>query len=180
MSEVLVGVSASAACFKAVAVCSALAQRGHGVQAVLSPGAARIVGPLQFAAVTGRGALVDEWDPADPSGMDHVAVARRAQVLAVVPASADRIGLLALGLAPDLLGSVALAFERRRPRLFAPAMNPEMWSQPAVARNVAQLQADGWLRVGPVAGPVACGEEGMGRMSEPDEIVAAIERALRG
>lgn len=178
MSEILVGVSASAACFKAVALCSALHRAGHGVTVVLTPAAARLVTPLQFAAVTGRRALCSEWEPASADGMDHIALARRAQLLAVVPASAGRIGLLAQGLAPDLLGSLALAFEQHKPRLFAPAMNPEMWRHPAVARNVAQLERDGWQRVGPVAGPTACGETGLGRMAEPDALAAAVARAL--
>ncbi|TAH36879.1 MAG: hypothetical protein EYC70_07785 [Planctomycetota bacterium] len=178
MSEILVGVSASAACFKAVAVCSALTRAGHGVTTVLTPGATKLVTPLQFATVTGRRALSSEWEPESADGMDHIHLARRAQLLIVVPASAGRIAVLAQGLAPDLLGSLALAFEQHKPRLFVPAMNPEMWKHPAVARNVAQLERDGWTRIGPVAGPTACGEEGLGRMSEPDAIVSAIGRAL--
>ena len=178
MSNILIGVSASAACFKAVAVCSQLAQGGHSVRAVLSRGATRLVTPLQFSAVTGTTALSDEWRPEDPAGMDHIAVARWADLFAVVPASADRIGIFTNGLAPDLLGSLALAAEREKPRLYAPAMNPEMWSHPAVQRNAAALEADGWQRIGPVAGPTACGEQGEGRMAEPDEVIAAITAAL--
>ena len=178
MSNVLVGVSASAACFKAVAVCSQLAQSGHSVRAVLSRGATRLVTPIQFSAVTGTATLSDEWRPEDPAGMDHIAISRWADLLVVAPASADRIGLFAQGLAPDLLGSLALAIERDKPRLFAPAMNPEMWSHLAVQRNAVQIEADGWQRIGPVAGPTACGEQGEGRMAEPDEVVAAIVAAL--
>ncbi|RMH04691.1 MAG: hypothetical protein D6702_02510, partial [Planctomycetota bacterium] len=149
MSTVIVGVSGSAACFKAVALCSELSRRGLEVHAVLSPAAARLVRPLQFACVTGRPALADEWRPGDPAGMDHIALARAADLLVVAPATADRIGLLAHGLAPDLLGSLALAFEQDQPRLFAPAMNPEMWRHPAGARNALLLESDGWRRIGP-------------------------------
>lgn len=178
MSEILVGVSGSAACFKAVALCSELTRRGHRVTAVLSPAAARLVQPLQFACVTGRAALSDEWRPGDPAGMDHIALARTADLLVVAPATADRIGLLALGLAPDLLGSLALALPSGLPRLFAPAMNPAMWRHPAVGRNVLQLESDGWRCLGPAEGPTACGDDGPGRMVEPIEIVEAVLAAL--
>ncbi len=180
MSEILVGVGASAACFKAVALCSALARAGHGVTAVLTPAATRLVSPLQFAAVTGRRAAWDEWQPEDPAAMDHLALARRAELLVVAPATADLIGVLAHGLAPHLLGSLVLALEPDKPRLFAPAMNPVMWRHPAVARNARLLEEDSWRRLGPASGPTACGEEGPGRMLEPEEIAAAIDLALSG
>lgn len=180
MSRLLVGVGASAACFKAVAACSALAKEGHSVQAVLTRNAARLVTPLQFSAVTGVRALCDEWDPAHPSGMDHISLAREADLLLVCPASAGLIGALANGLAEDLLGSLALAFGGSKPRLLAPAMNPEMWAHPAVRRNVATLAGDGWRLVGPADGPTACRESGPGRMAEPEAICAAVRGALGG
>ena len=180
MSEILVGVGASAACFKAVAVCSALAKEGHGVQAVLTRNATKLVQPLQFSCVTGRNALSDEWRPQDPAGMDHIALARRADLLLVCPASAQLLAAFAHGLAEDLLGSIALALEARKPRLIAPAMNPEMWAHPAVRRNAAQLRADGWRILGPDSGPTACGESGAGRMLEPDAILASVRAALGG
>lgn len=179
MSGILFGVSGSAACFKAVAACSALAQSGHHVQAVLSNGAAKLVTPLQFSCVTGVEAAHEEWKPRDPAGMDHIAMAREARLLIVAPCTADRIGLLANGLAPDLLGSLALAFGDG-PRLLAPAMNPEMWRHPAVQRNLERLRLDGWQVLGPAAGATACGEEGEGRMLEAAELVAAVEAALAG
>ena len=178
MSSILVGVSGSAACFRAVQLCSDLTQAGHEVRAVLTPSAARFVTPLQFSCVCGRSALHDEWSPEDPGGMDHISLARAADLLIVAPASADRMGLLAHGLAPDLLGSLGLAFEVSKPRLFAPAMNPEMWAQPAVARNAAQLLADGWQQLGPVLGPTACREEGLGRMMESADLTSAVLEVL--
>jgi phosphopantothenoylcysteine decarboxylase/phosphopantothenate--cysteine ligase len=180
MSGILFGVTGSAACFKAVAACSSLAQAGHRVQAVLTDSAARLVRPLQFSCVTGLEAAHDEWQPRDPAGMDHIAMARAADVMVVAPCSADRIGQLANGLAPDLLGSLALAFGTDKPRLLAPAMNPEMWAHPAVQRNLERLRLDGWQVVGPVSGGTACGEDGVGRMVEPAELVAAVDAALAG
>lgn len=178
MSEILVGVGASAACFKAVATCSALAQAGHGVQAVLTRNATKLVQPLQFSCVTGRRALTDEWEPSDPAGMDHITLARRADLLLICPATAHLVGALAHGLAEDLVGSLALALETRKPRLLAPAMNPEMWANPLVQRNVRLLTEAGWTIVGPASGATACGERGAGRMSEPEAIVAAVRAAL--
>jgi len=178
MKTILLGVSGSAACFKAVALASRLAGEGFSVQAVLTAAAARLVTPLQFSAVTGTAALSDEWRPVSPDAMDHIALARRADLLLVAPATAGRIGLLAHGLAPDLLGSLSLAWEASKPRFFAPAMNPAMWAQPAVARNVKRLEEDGWTRLGPVSGPTACGESGLGRMAEPEAIRTALGPAL--
>lgn len=180
MSEILVGVGASAACFKAVALCSQLAKEGHGVQAVLTRNATKLVQPLQFSCVTGRRALTDEWEPLDPAGMDHIALARRADLLLICPATAHLLGALAHGLAEDLLGSLALAIEARKPRLIAPAMNPEMWANPLVQRNAGLLREAGWIILGPAAGPTACGENGAGRMLEPEAIAAAVRAALAG
>ena len=178
MSTIIVGVSGSAACFKAVTICSELAKRGHLVQAVLTTGATKLVQPVQFSCVTGNQAVWDEWQPQDPSGMDHISLAREGDILVVVPATADRISQLAHGLAGDLLGSLSLAFERGKPRMFVPAMNPEMWNHSATQRNVSQLEADGWKCIGPVEGSTACGEEGEGRMVEASEVVEAIEQML--
>ncbi|MCH2100886.1 MAG: hypothetical protein MK209_03080 [Planctomycetes bacterium] len=173
--EILLGVSASAACFKAAALASQLVKAGHGVTAVLSHSATKLVTPLQFSCLTSRPTFSDEWKPEDPAGMDHIQLARRADVVLLVPATADRIGSVAHGLAPDLLGSALLATEVEKLRFAAPSMNPDMWRQPAVQRNVAQIVADGWQLVGPVAGLTACGEDGLGRMAEVEDILAAVQ-----
>jgi len=178
VARILVGVSGSAACFKAAALCSQLSQAGHCVQVILTESAAEMVTPLQFSCLTGNPALVDEFEPADPAGMDHISLAKDADLLVVIPATANTIGNLALGLAPNLLGSFVLAFGTSGPRLVVPAMHPGMWGNPAVQRNVATLAADGWIQVGPTVGGTACGEVGEGRMVETDVIVAAIEAAL--
>ncbi|MBT3340808.1 MAG: hypothetical protein HOM34_02105 [Planctomycetes bacterium] len=171
MSKILLGVTGSAACFKAVAIASALTKLGHEVQVVLTPAAARFVTPLQFSCVTGIRALDDEWAGADPAGMDHISLARWADALIIAPATADTIGWLAHGMAPGLLGSLALAFSTTGPRAVAPAMNPQMWSNPSVERNIEQLASDGWQIFGPAQGDTACGETGPGRFLEADEVV---------
>jgi len=112
--------------------------------------------------------------------MDHITLARRADLLLVAPATADFLGQAAAGLATSLLGSLVLAMETEKPRVFVPAMNPRMWSNPAVQRNTATLERDGWIRIGPVSGPTACGEEGEGRMTESVEILSALTSFLQG
>ncbi len=178
MAEVLLGVCGSAACFKAVALASALTQEGHGVQVIQTRAATRLVAPLQFRCVTGRPALTDEWNPADAGGMDHIRLARRAELFVVAPASAHTLARLAQGMGGDLLASTALAFDPARPRFFAPAMNPVMWAQAPVQRNVALLEGDGWRRLGPAEGPTACGEDGPGRMLEPEAILETLRPYL--
>jgi phosphopantothenoylcysteine decarboxylase/phosphopantothenate--cysteine ligase len=111
--------------------------------------------------------------------MDHIELARWTQLLLVAPASADLIGRLALGLADDLVTTVAIAFPAGERRLLCPAMNPNMWAQPAVARNLRQLAADGWRVLEPGAGHMACGDDGKGRLAEPAEIAACAEELLR-
>lgn len=180
MAHILLGVSASAACFKAAALASALSGKGHEVQVVLTPSAAKLVAPLQFSCLTGRTALVSEFDGqgADPSGMDHISLARAADLLLMAPATANLLGQLALGLAPNLVTTLALAWESDKPRLVAPAMNPAMWAQPAVQRNLSTLQQDGWRLLAPAEGHTACGEDGHGRLQEVPELVAAVAHAL--
>src|SRR5688572_7151073 len=112
--------------------------------------------------------------------MDHIELARWAEVLVVAPASADLVARLALGLAGDLLTTVALALPAHVPRLVAPAMNPSMLANPAVRRNLARLLEDGWRLVEPEEGHMACGDEGRGRLAEPERIAAAVAAVLRG
>lgn len=177
MTRILLGVSGSAACFKAAALASALAQEGHHVQVVMTPAATEFLQPLQFSCLTGVPAMVDEFDGQDPAGMDHIRSAREAELLVVCPATANTLGMLAHGLAPNLLGSLALAFGDK-PKMVVPAMNPEMWSNPAVRRSVETLRQDGWKVVGPASGSTACGEEGEGRMVEADTVLSAIADIL--
>lgn len=178
MARILVGVSGSAACFKAATLCSTLTKAGHEVRAILTRSAAKLVTPLQFSCLTGNQALVDEFAPEDPAGMDHIALCREADLLVVMPATANTLGNLAHGLAPDLLGSTALAFGSSRPRLVVPAMHPEMWGNPAVQGNVQLLQEHGWQCVGPTVGGTACGDFGEGRMVEPEIVAEAVQAAL--
>jgi phosphopantothenoylcysteine decarboxylase/phosphopantothenate--cysteine ligase len=178
VSRILLGAGASVAVYKACDLASKLAQAGHSVRAVLTSRAAELVNPQLFEAVTGERAYTSEFGAARASAMDHIELARWGELLVVAPASADLVARLALGLGDDLLTTCALALPAGRPRLIAPAMNPEMLARPVVQRNLAQLAEDGWVVLEPERGQMACGDAGAGRLPEPDSIRRRIEELL--
>ena len=174
MSNVLLCASASVAVYKACDLASKLTQAGHRVRTVLTPAAAKLVSPQLFEAVTGEPAAVDEFGADRRGAMDHIDLARFAQVAVVAPATADVIGRIAHGLAGDLVTTALLALRPDVPRLLCPAMNPDMLTAPPVRRNLATLADDGWLVVEPDEGHVACGEAGRGRLADPQHIVERV------
>jgi phosphopantothenoylcysteine decarboxylase/phosphopantothenate--cysteine ligase len=175
--ELIIGVSGGIAAFKTAALVSSLVQRGHGVSVVMTRAARKFVGPATFRALTGRPVVTDVFDRAHfPLGA-HIELAEQAELLCVAPASADLLGKATHGLADDLLSTLLLSFEG--PVLLAPAMNSAMWQKPAVQRNVATLRGDGYHFVDPQEGWQSCRRSGMGRMAEPADIEAAIERLLK-
>ena len=174
--EILIGVTGGIAAYKTAALVSKLVQGGAGVSVVMTHAAVKFVGPATFAALTGRPVAMDGFDPAFPLGA-HIELARRSELLCVAPASADFLAKTASGAADDLLSTLFLSFTGSV--LFAPAMNREMWAKPAVRRNVAQLKSDGVQMIGPGEGWQSCRDVGAGRMAEPEEILAAIDRALK-
>lgn len=176
MGVVALAVTGSIAAYKAVEVARLLVKAGHRVLPLMTSSATRFVGPVTLSGICGEAVVVDMWDPTFP-GEAHVAIADRADVIAIVPATADMLARLAQGRADDLVTATALS--AKGPVLVAPAMHPRMWSHPATQRNVAELESLGRVvRIGPVSGLVASGDTGMGRMEEPAAIAAAIERAL--
>jgi phosphopantothenoylcysteine decarboxylase/phosphopantothenate--cysteine ligase len=173
---VALAVTGSIAAYKAVEVARALVKEGVRVLPVMTGSAARFVGPVTLAGITGEAVATDMWDPSFAGEM-HVDLARRADVVAIVPATADVLARLAQGRADDLVTALALC--ARGPVLAAPAMHPRMWAHPATQRNVADLEVQGRVAlVGPVSGEVASGETGTGRMAEPEVIAAAVLAAL--
>lgn len=177
--RVLLGVSGGIAAYKAADLVRLLVKAGAEVEVVMSASACRFVTPATFQALSGRPVLVDLWDEGSASGMAHIDLPRRADCIVVAPASANLMARLAHGLADDLLSTLILARPRRVPLLLAPAMNREMWENPATQRNVATLLADGVGLLGPTAGEQACGESGPGRMLEPAEIVSDLADCLQ-
>lgn len=170
--HILLGITGGVAAYKACELARRLQDRGATVQAVLSQGARHFVTPTLLHAVTGRPAFSDLWDERFELGMGHITLSRHADVLLVAPATAHFIGKLAHGVCDDLLCTLAVARPRERCRLVVvPAMNVEMWEHPATQRNMRQIVEDGATVLGPDSGSQACGETGLGRMLEPDEVV---------
>lgn len=174
--EILIGVSGGVACYKTATLVSRLVQSGLGVQVVMTTAAHEFIGAATFRALTGRSVMTDMFPPDDFPLGPHIELARRAELLCIAPATANIMAKGANGIADDLLSTLLLSFEG--PVLLAPAMNTQMWNQPSVQRNVAQLKQDGRHLVGPGAGWLSCREQGAGRMAEPDEIAAKIQSLL--
>ena len=172
--EILLGVTGGIAAYKAAMLTSQLVQAGAGVSVIMTRSATKLVGPRTFEALTGRPVRTKVFDATKIHV--HIELAREAGLLCITPATANILGKMACGIADDLLSTVYLSF--RGPVVVAPAMNCEMWEKKAVQRNVAQLQTDGVLFVGPKSGRLSCGEVGMGRMAEPEQIMQAINEAF--
>ncbi|EXI85472.1 MAG: DNA/pantothenate metabolism flavoprotein [Candidatus Accumulibacter regalis] len=166
--RIVLGVSGGIAAYKAAELVRLLVKDGASVQVVMSEAATHFVTPVTFQALSGQSVFTDQWDPRVANNMAHIDLSRTADALLVAPASADFLAKLANGLADDLLTTLVLA--RDCPLLVAPAMNRQMWENPATARNVATLRGDGVFIVGPGRGDQACGESGPGRMLEAEEI----------
>jgi phosphopantothenoylcysteine decarboxylase/phosphopantothenate--cysteine ligase len=171
--RIVLGVTGGIAAYKAAALTSRLVQRGFAVEVILTHDAERFVGAPTFAALSRRPVHTSLWDRVDE--IPHIRLAREADVLAIVPATAHTIAQLALGLAGDLLGNVALA--TRAPLVIAPAMNTVMLEHPATREHLATLTARGATIVEPGTGFLAEREHGAGRLADEDRIVAAIEAA---
>ena len=168
--------SGSIAAFKAVEVARRLRERGVRVLPVMTEAATRFLGPATLNALCAEPVRVDMFEPSS-TGELHVEITAEADLVALVPATADLLEAMAHGRAADLVRAVALC--ARGPVVVAPAMHPRMWAHPATQRNVAQLRTDGRVTfVGPIEGRVASGEVGMGRMAEPELIAATILGAL--
>lgn len=174
--RVVVGVSGGIAAYKTAELVRLLVKAGAEVRVVMTEAATRFVTPLTLQALSQHPVATDTFDVQQEATIGHIELADIAELLVVAPATADVIARLALGLAGDLLTTVALAC--RAPLLLAPAMNVNMWCHPATQKNLATLVERGALTVGPESGELACGWLGAGRMAEPVEIVAACARAF--
>lgn len=175
-SKILFVLSGSIACYKACDAISRLVQRGHRVRAVATEAALRFVGAATLEGLTGAPVATDIF--AAGAALDHINLARWADITVVCPATANTLNRAAAGLGDDLAGALLLAHDGKKPLLFAPAMNPAMWSHPATVASVEKLRSWGAGFVAVGEGRTACGEVGDGRLAEPAEIVAAIEAAV--
>ncbi len=176
MSRVLLIVSGGIAAYKALELVRLLRRDGVAVTSVLTDGGAQFVTLLSLQALTEDKVYSSLWSLTDESEMGHIQLSRAADLLAVVPASANMLAKMASGMADDLASTVLLATDK--PVLVAPAMNVRMWTHPATQANMAALRARGVQVVGPEEGAMACNEYGFGRLAEPPAILAAIRALL--
>ncbi len=167
--RLLLGVTGGIAAYKVAELARLLQRNNVEVRVAMTDSATRFVTPATFQALTGKPVVTDLWDASFPNAMAHIELTRAVDAILVAPASADFLAKLAHGLADDLLSTACLA--RSCPLLVAPAMNREMWDNPATQRNLNLLRADGITVLGPASGDQACGEVGMGRMLEPGELL---------
>lgn len=175
-ARILFKLSGSISAWKACAVISRLVQDGHEVQTVATEAALRFIGPATLEGLTGRPVASDLWERG--AAMEHINLVKWADLVVMCPATANSINKLATGSGDDLVGALFLAHNWHKPYLLAPAMNPAMWSHPATIDSVDRLKSWG-VRVLPVGtGRLACGDEGAGRLLEPDEILGHIRAAL--
>ncbi len=170
--RILLGVTGGIAAYKAAELARLLQRNNVEVQVAMTDAGTKFVTPATFQALTGKHVVTDLWDASFANSMAHIELSRGVDAIVIAPASADFIAKLAHGNADDLLSTVCVA--RNCPLLVAPAMNREMWDNAATQRNVAMLRNDGITVLGPAAGDQACGETGMGRMLEPEELAQDI------
>lgn len=172
---ILLGVTGGIAAFKAAALTSLLTRAGMDVRVVMTKNAAELVSPRTFQALSKNPVYTDMFSD-DASAHPHIDLARQCSLMCIAPATANFLGKAANGIADDLLSTTVLAFGG--PIILAPAMNETMWQKPAVKRNVKTLAKDGFLFVGPETGRLSCGESGVGRMAEPEQILQKIQDVL--
>ena len=173
--HIVLGLSGGIACYKAAELARGLVKAGARVQVVMTEAARHFITPVTMQALSGRPVFTDQWDSRISNNMAHIDLTRDADAVVIAPCSADFMRKLVHGAADDLLSTLCLARPASVPLLVAPAMNVEMWENPATQRNASQLHADGVTLLGPVAGEQACGETGLGRMMEPEALLEELE-----
>ena len=170
--KLVLGITGGIAAYKAAELVRLLVKAGFEVQVVMTSAACQFIAPVTMQALSGKPVFIDMWDSSISNGMPHIELSRNADAILVAPASADFMAKLVQGRADDLLSTLCLA--RDCQLLVAPAMNKQMWENPATQRNINQLKADGISILGPDSGEQACGEIGLGRMLEPESLLALV------
>lgn len=175
--RILLGITGGIAAYKSAELLRELQRGGADIQVVMTESACQFVTPVTMQALSGKLVYTGMWDNRVPNGMPHIELSRDRALIVVAPATADFMAKLVHGSADDLLSTLCLA--RECPLMVAPAMNRQMWENPATQRNVSQLRKDGIVVLGPDAGDQACGEVGMGRMLEPTDVAGEISAWFR-
>ncbi len=178
-THVLLGVSGGVAAYKAVDLASKLTAAGAKVHTIMTDNACQLIRPKSFEAVTNAEVFTGLWNTNNEFKTGHINLVSWADIVVVAPATANIIGKIANGICDDLLSTtlcVCWPLIKSGAVILAPAMNDSMWNNPAVQRNIRTVKKMGFRLVGPAKGRLACGSEGIGRMSEPQEILEAIEK----
>lgn len=170
--SILLIISGGIAAYKALELIRLIRKNRGNVRCILTKGGEEFITPLSVASLSENECYTDLWSLKDETEMGHIRLSRESDLVVIAPASANLIGQMAGGLAQDLASTALLA--NNKPVLMAPAMNHEMWNDPATQANIQKLKDSGIMQVGPTEGDMACGEFGMGRMAEPDDILSAI------
>ena len=177
--NILLGVSGGVAAYKAVDLASKLTVAGARVNTIMTEAACRLICPKSFETVTNSAVFTDLWGTSTEFKTSHINLVNWANIVVVAPATANIIGKIANGICDDLLSTtlcVCWPLIKSGAALLAPAMNDNMWNNPAVQRNIRTVKKMGFQLIGPVEGRLACGTEGIGRMSEPQDILEAVEK----
>lgn len=178
IKRLLVGITGGIAAYKAAELVRLLVRQGIDVQVVMTQAACQFITPVTLQALSGKPVFTDLWDDRIDNGMAHIEFSRDADAILIAPASADFLAKLAQGRADDLLSTICLA-RGDCPLMAAPAMNVQMWENAATRRNIQQLKNDGVAILGPDSGDQACGDTGLGRMLEPQDLLEAMEASLQ-
>lgn len=174
---VVLGVTGGIACYKSAALASKLTQAGYNVEVVLTKNATEFIGPHTFESLTHNRAMVDTFDRNFQSHVEHIALADKADLLLIAPATANILAKAAHGIADDMLSTTILACDC--PKLAAPAMNTRMYQNPVTQDNLNILRRYGWEMIEPARGRLACGAVGLGKMPEPEDLLEAVDHAVR-
>ncbi len=172
--KIVLGLTGSIACHKAAELTRALIKAGASVQVVMTTAATHFITPVTMQSLSGKPVFTDQWDARIGNNMPHIDLTRDADAIVIAPCSTNFMSKLAHGSCDDLLSTLCVARPATLPLLIAPAMNVEMWQNSATQRNAKQLLADGIRLLGPEAGEQACGEVGMGRMLEADQLLQEV------
>lgn len=173
---IVAGVTGGIAAYKAADLASRLRKQGADLHVIMTRSATEFIQPLTFREITGNPVIVSMWDEPKRWSVQHIGLARKADLFVIVPATANVLGKISHGIADDMLTTTVMA--TTAPVLFVPAMNSAMYLNPIVQDNIKRLKAYGYLFMEPVAGPLACGESGIGRLPEPADIAEYIGQCL--
>ncbi len=176
--KIVLGLTGGIACYKSAELARLLIRQGASVQVVMTEAATQFITPLTMQSLTGHAVHTDQWQSSPEYRIPHIDLTRGTDAIVIAPCTANMIAKLANGIADDLLSSVCLARQPHIPFMVAPAMNVEMWKNPATQRNIARLKADHIGILGPASGFQACGDVGEGRMLEPHELCEEVLSAF--